>query len=851
MSEPITPPPDPGASELLDRLLGEFVEAIAAGRAVDLAAVAPDRPELRAAIEQTWQLAEKVAVRRPLTRRRIGGFEIVAEIGRGGMGAVFLAEQPALARRVALKILPGRWQSSGRARDRFEREARAVARLRHPSIVPIYEIGEDDGTPWFAMEWVEGRTLAAVLAALRALDRPCESLTGADFAAAAFGAGAPVREPSYVAGIARLVAEIADALAHAHANGVVHRDVKPSNVMVRPDGRALLFDFGLASVESEASLTCSGDFMGTAHYVSPEQAAGDLAQVDAQSDVWSLGATLYELLTLAVPFNGATTPDILRAIQRDAPLAPRKHNPQLPRDLETIGLMALERDRARRYATAADLAADLRRFLEFRPVHARPIGAAQRSVRFVRRHTMATVAVACAFLFVVGTPTALWLQQRGVNARLEKANREALDSLDAANEHNDFVRQMLSAADPGIDGKEVKVVDLLDKARRELTMKYAGRPAVRVSLERTLATCFAGLGQHAAAIELLESVRKWCDERYGRLSSESVTSLLDLCAALVAARREEEARVVAEDALARLAGVKDPDPELVLNVRQTLWSCLQQTGEGASVVAGMRAAFAESREKLGEHHRITWTIAHNLSLALADSGAAEEAATLMRRTLEARRAAFGVTDLDTLMTHATLPQLEKEAGQLDAALRDSEHAVAELRRTLGDDHSLTINTLHNHAGMLMDAERLDEARSAQEIALAANRRLDGDASALTQQFANQLAEILVKLGRFEEALPLAQACYPVLRDSYGADTPPASRARRELVLSLVKLGRAAEAVEFLAADRTEREVAGPLPDRAQRKQFGLELLAAEAAGRRELADEIQAKLAALPQEKPP
>jgi len=337
--------------------------------------------------------------------RRIGGFRILRPIGRGGMGTVFEAEQESLRRRVALKVLDRAGLDSERALERFRREARAAAKLSHPGIVPVHAFGEEGGVPHIAMELVQGRTLDHVISGLRALGR--RDLTEGDVAAVLKASGGgpdpgAARGRNYLYTACRMIAEVAEAVQHAHDHGIIHRDLKPGNVIVRGDGTPLVMDFGLAQSEGDFSLTETGEFMGTVAYMSPEQVAAKRMGIDHRTDVYSLGVTLYEFLTLRRPFEGNTREQLISQILTKDPVPPRKVNPGLPRDVETIIVKAADRDRDKRYQTAGELAADLRRFLNLEPIVARPAGPVSRARKWARRHPGEAVAALAGAVLLLG-----------------------------------------------------------------------------------------------------------------------------------------------------------------------------------------------------------------------------------------------------------------------------------------------------------------------------------------------------------------------------------------------------------------------------------------------------------------
>jgi WD40 repeat protein len=416
----------------------------------------------------------------------LGDFRLVREIGRGGMGIVYEAEQISLRRRVALKVLPFAAALDARQIQRFQVEAQAAACLHHRHIVPVHGVGCDRGVHYYAMQLIEGQSLAAMIAELRRLDgldppdgpapglgriatselaarllsgglldrptgagsemsteagpdattaplpagasdpeapTPRASRTGTDRPATA---GSSTRNRDYVRGVARLALQAAEALDHAHARGIVHRDIKPGNLLLDARGRLWVTDFGLAQVRGDDRLTLSGDLLGTLRYMSPEQALGRRVAIDGRTDVYSLGVTLYELLTLQPAVNGRDPAEVLRRIAEREPAPLRRLNPAVPRDLETIIAKAMDKDPAARYATAGDLVLDLRRFLEGRPIEARRFSGTERAWRWCRRNPVAAgflAASSVAALAIVGVVVAFHYntqlkQQKEVTERL-------------------------------------------------------------------------------------------------------------------------------------------------------------------------------------------------------------------------------------------------------------------------------------------------------------------------------------------------------------------------------------------------------------------------------------------------
>ena len=361
----------------------------------------------------------------PEGARYLGGYRLIRELGRGGMGVVFEAQEVQLGRRVALKVLPPHLTRGPKQIERFRREAAAAARLQHPGIVQVHGVGEDNGTHFFAMELVSGPTLRDVLSALE--------LEHGDFREG-FGEArlSPDLPGSYVTQTLEIVAQVAEAVAAAHQQGVIHRDLKPQNLML-DGGRVRVVDFGLARDLDRPGISQSKDVAGTPEYMSPEQALG-LRATDQRTDVYSIGALLFELLTLRRPFSAESQTALLQAIQNQEAPSLRRLNPKVPRDVEVICRKCLEKLPAHRYATAEELHLDLRRFLRHEPIEARPPGSATRLLKFARRRTALTVAVLLATLLpAAGSALYFWVYRPHVDQLEAQHQSTMLELRDAAN----------------------------------------------------------------------------------------------------------------------------------------------------------------------------------------------------------------------------------------------------------------------------------------------------------------------------------------------------------------------------------------------------------------------------------
>jgi WD40 repeat protein/serine/threonine protein kinase len=490
------------ADPVLDDLLADFANRLQAGEAVGVEAFAQEHPEradeLRRLLPAMQVLAdlegmagaEDVLVPPVPGPERalgtVGDFRLLREVGHGGMGVVYEAVQVSLNRRVALKVLPFAATLDTRQIQRFKAEAQAAAHLHHTHIVPVFAVGCERGVHYYAMQFIEGHTLAALIRELRSLaapeapDRPDRTAAGdwaSDMASGRWappGRGTPAGQPTgpypprpqlpgtpattattqpmagstkppgadpgYFRTVAQLGIQAAEALEHAHALGVVHRDVKPANLLVDQGGHLWVTDFGLAQMQSNPGLTLTGDLVGTLRYMSPEQALAKRVAVDQRTDVYSLGATLYELLALEPAFKGSDRQELLRQIAFEDPRPPRQINKAVPAELDTIVRKAMEKSPADRYATAQELADDLDRFLQDRPIRARRPSLLQVARKWARRHP-AVVWSAGTFgvLFLIAVVIVLAVsnrhveearrQESGARADAERAKKEVEASL--------------------------------------------------------------------------------------------------------------------------------------------------------------------------------------------------------------------------------------------------------------------------------------------------------------------------------------------------------------------------------------------------------------------------------------
>ncbi len=439
---------DRALEELVGQVADEFLRRQAAGerpRVEDYTARHPEAADVLRKILASLQLFDASEPGALATgddlAGTLGDFRLIREVGRGGMGIVYEAEQLSLGRRVALKVLPFAATMDARHLQRFHNEARAAAGLHHTNIVPVYAVGSERGVHFYAMQFIDGHSLATLLERQHqgpaGADQPTTARAAvpqglrAETVANAAARTAPVpRDAEYFRRVAEWGIQAAEALDHAHEMGIVHRDVKPANLLIDADGRLWVTDFGLAQVQNDARLTMTGDLVGTLRYMSPEQALAKRAVLDHRTDVYSLGATLYEVLVQQPAFGGNDRQELLRQIAFEEPPPPRRIDRDIPAELEIMVLKALEKNPADRYGTARELADDLRRWLDGRPIQGRRPSLAQRLRKWARRHrAVVTTAAACLVVVLAVVAGSVGWVARDRAERRDEAARRAGEAL--------------------------------------------------------------------------------------------------------------------------------------------------------------------------------------------------------------------------------------------------------------------------------------------------------------------------------------------------------------------------------------------------------------------------------------
>ncbi len=749
-------------------------------------------------------------------------FQTGVLIGSGGMGEVYRAWDPELQRPVALKYL----RSADPALvERLKREARAQARVDHPAVCRVYEVGEDDGRPFIAMQYVDGRHLDD---AARDLSLEQKVL---------------------------LLREVAEAVQAAHAVGLVHRDLKPTNILVADseDGRPrpYVLDFGIAREWEAPGLTVTGQVLGTPGYLSPEQAGGEVAALDRRTDVFSLGVILYELLTDRRPFRGDSQVQVLLALLCEDPTPLRQLDASIPRDLETVVMRCLEKDPDRRYPSARALADDLGRFLAGEPVTARPVGAAERLVRRARRHPFAATAVAVAVLASAALVTVAvggWVKytvdlQRERNAAVDA--RAVAESREAeAREIADFLAGVFEVADPNESGgDEVTAREILDRGAARIDRGLAERPESRGRLLGVLGGVYTRLGLYEDALPLLERSLELARTaprndvvpelsarvRLGDLllkmaridraeevlrpvpaTLEAAPDLDPLEAAkafgCLSRLQHERGNMVAsaellDRAVARAERDAGPDAALVgdlLSDRAALWRLQSQWRR--AIADGRRALELRERHYGSDDPRVATTL-NTLMLAFQGAGRLDEAVSVGERALTLRERTLGPDHPRTATALNNLGLVCKKLGRFDRAEELYRRALEIRRRTLGDDHPRVATVYYNLGSMYMQRGELDRAEEMQRRGLEVTEAAYGPDHQKVATMLTGLAAIASLRGQYDLEEQITLRILRIRQATYGPDSPSLAPALRNLGDNLRLQGRATEALELYTRGR--------------------------------------------------
>jgi serine/threonine protein kinase/tetratricopeptide (TPR) repeat protein len=752
----------------------------------------------------------------------VPGYQILGEIGRGGMGVVYRALQERPQRIVALKMLLSPAHASAERRQRFLAEADAIARLQHPNIVQVYEVGEHEGIPYLILEYVPGGTLARKLG------------------------GRPLRARQ----AAELIETLASAVHYAHQCGVIHRDLKPANILLASrTGRNVspekgqpgispvsegptewsadefpkISDFGLAK-QDRPGLTYLGDVLGTPSYMAPEQTQGD--GVGTAADVYALGVILYETLTGRVPFLGASVLETLDQVRNAEPAPPRKLTGCIPRDVETICLKCLEKDPARRYVSAQTLADDCRRYLEGRPVLARPVSRRERLWRWFRRNPLAGSLAGTLGLIVVTTFAGLTMLYLNADAQRNRAEGAEANWIRAATEARAgeakavqsqaetkavldfFTKKILAAARPkgqeGGLGPQASIRAAMDHAEPGIAKAFAKQPLAEASVRQTLGITYWFMGEYPRAIAQHE---RELALRRGQLAADdpqTLNAMAHLAQAYQGAGQTRDALRLHEQIFALRKARLGPNDTETLWTMNRLASTLHGLGRLAEAVPLYEEGLMRAKTALGPDHSDTLIYMSYLCIGYRDAGRWAEALPLAQATLELDRAKLGAHHPDTLAAMNHLATILHHVGRFAEAAKLQQETL-ELRKTiLRPDHPETLNSANNLAAVYLDTGRLAEALPLLENALKIERTQEGADHPYTLAIMANLANAYRLAGRLPEACALYQETLRLQNAKVGPDHYKRLIVMNDFGTCLIKMKRFDEALSLLRECQTLR-----------------------------------------------
>jgi serine/threonine protein kinase/tetratricopeptide (TPR) repeat protein len=722
----------------------------------------------------------------------IGPYRIIRALGQGGMGTVYEAQQENPRRVVALKMMrPGLVSRS--LLSRFRHEAQILGRLKHPGIAQIYEAGthQHNGQPqpYFVMELVRGQSLVKYAVAKK-LGR---------------------RERM------ELMARICDAVHHAHQQGVIHRDLKPDNILIdesQPDSlQPKILDFGVARIidpesQTQTLHTSAGQIVGTVAYMSPEQANADPTSIDTRSDVYALGVICYQLVSGQLPYrlNTASVAESVRAIVQDEPTPLSTVDRSLRGDVTTIVGKALEKDKTRRYQSAAEMAADIRRHLRDEPITAVPPSTIYQVRKFARRNKGLVVGIALAFVLliagVIGTSVGLVRAKRA----LVKADRSAAEARSEADKQaavNNFLQDMLGAANPRnltaedrAKGRNISVLDALNFAAKKVDAgSLKDHPDVELAVRKSMAVAYSEIADSDTADHHLQAALELSRRLYGANSGETGDVLNTL-----ALLRKQQGKYAdgADLALQAVEMTRDSLGENNASFAtcvDTLGAMRQAQGKYPEAEALYRQAFALRRKLFGDESREAASSLNNLAFVLDEQSRESEAEPLYRQSLAIRRRVLG-DHPDTATAINNLGFVVRAKGQMAEAEALFRESLAMRRRTLGE-HPSTATGINNLASVLQAEHKLDECESLYKEALAMDRKFNGPEHPMVAHVLNNLASLRVGENKFAEAEPDFRESLAIRRKAYSDPHPAIAIALRNLASTLVELDRSDEAEPLL------------------------------------------------------
>ena len=840
---------DPSELDQFDLISDKFVAEIRAGKSPDIDSYVSEYPKLETRIRELFPVLQMMESRSPNgdveldstdcsaaleeeirqldampPPRKLGEYRIIHEIGRGGMGIVYKAEQESLGRHVALKLLPQSAKFDERRGIRFQQEAMASGKLHHSNIVPVFGVGRSDDVSYFVMQYIDGTGLDQVITEVRdaasgagsgsgsssgkklndtvrfdetklgtvasglfvdvekqieqleEAGSAAESLSGSSSFASSSVSGTFSQRNAYYRNIASIGERVSDALEYAHSRKILHRDIKPANLLIDHTGHVWVTDFGLAKLTDQEDLTRTGETVGTLRYLPPEQFNG---KSDARSDVYSLGLTLYEMLTLQPAFDGKDFAQLLQNVTESHPEPPRKKDSRIPRDLDTIVMKAIAKEPAQRYQNAGALRDDLQLFLQGKPIQAKQASELDRFVKAIKRRPIGSALAGMLLLsLLVGSALVTWKWQQATIA-LKQAKQES-DSRQAINDF--LIHDLLSYASPYIDtDPDVKLRTVLDRASESVETRFKDQPLLEAEIRIHIGEIYFELSETKIAYRHFLKAHQIRTEELGVDHSDTMRVFAMLAALEHDRGNPKRAIEMLRETITFYETETGPQSFEVMESTLNLANAQSSIGQYEEARRHLESylVVAKDSEDLDFYAgklKLGWLYFNQDNLTqstqIANQLEKELSATLITEEGDAEIGGPQIAEFHALIrTQALLGKIELAQGRFESAISSFQQTVSVSNEFLGPDHHSTLIAEKDLADTLLAAGQFEEGLVIIERAYKHCELVKGKNSATSLDLRSTYAKALIEIGEEERGLELLSELYAVSKERLGESYP--------------------------------------------------------------------------------